>query len=125
MDRASACGMLNEILDNVPSHQVVLIDEETTFSDPDEPVRHMNTMIRTGPGSAASDVGPFPNRILDMHRSKMLAWPDEMKVDIKIHPRRRPYVDTKEEILMFQKAGGRGDHKVCVGASLLSDKIAK
>ena len=125
MDSASACGMLNDMLGSLPWHQMVLIDEETTFSDPDEPVRDMNTLIRIRPGSAESDVWPFPSRILDMHRSKMLAWPDKMKVDIKIHPRRRPYVDTKEEILMFQKDGGRREHKVCVGASLLSDKIAK
>ena len=70
------------------------------FSDPDEPVRHMNTMIRIRPGSAEFDVWPFPNRILDMQRSKMLAWPDEMQVEIKIHPRKRPCVDAMEEILM-------------------------
>ena len=96
MDSVSARRMLNEISDNVPSHQVVLIDEETTFFDPDEPVRHLNTMIRTGLGSAEFDVWPFPNRILDMQRSKMLAWPDAMQVEIKIHLRKRPCVDAMQ-----------------------------
>ena len=42
----------------------------------------MNIMIRTGPVRAASDVGPVPHRILDTLRSKILAWPGELKVQV-------------------------------------------
>ena len=70
-------------MDSLPSHRRALTDEEPTFSDLWERVRHMKIMIRIGLGSAESDVWPLRNRILDMHRSMILAWPDELKVKVE------------------------------------------
>ena len=69
MDIATPRRMLNEVLDD------------------SERVHLMKIMITIRPRSAQSDVWPLRNSILDMHRSKILGCPHELKVKIEIHPK--------------------------------------
>ena len=51
MDSADAKQLLDDIFDGLPAHRRKVIDEEITYSDLSERVRHLKIMIRIKPGS--------------------------------------------------------------------------
>ena len=58
--------------------------------------------------------------------SKMFGWPDELKVKLDIHPKRRPKIDEMGKILRwFRKMGVWGEKKGLVESSLPVGKVGK
>ena len=43
------------------------------------------------------------NRILDMHRTGMVGWPEKSKVHVGVNPRKKPYVTEMGKLLRWLK----------------------
>ena len=60
-----------------------MIDEETTYDELSERVRHLNIVIKTKSGSGEQDVWQIRNSILDMHRMGKVGWVENLRVQVK------------------------------------------
>ena len=67
-----------------------MIDEETTYDELSERVRHLKILIKSG--LEEKDVWPIRSRILDMHRMGKTGWPEKLKVQVEVNPKKEPYV---------------------------------
>ena len=103
MDSADAKQQLDDIFDSLPAHRRKVIDEEITYSDLSEKVHHMKIMIRIKPGSEEKDVWPIRNRILDMHCVGKTGWPEKLKVQVEVNPRKKPNVTETGKLLRWLK----------------------
>ena len=57
---------------------------------------HLKIMIKIKAGSDERDVWPIRKRILDMHRVGKTGWPEKLKVQAEVNPRKKPYVTESE-----------------------------
>ena len=78
-----------------------MIDEEVTHSDLSERVHYLKIPIKIKPGCDERDVWPLRNRILDMHRTGMTGWPENLKVQVEVNPRKKPYVTEMGKLLRW------------------------
>ena len=92
MDSMAAIKLVEGIITSLPKHGRAVIDEEVTHSDLSERVRHLKILIKIKPGCDERDVWPIRTTILDMHRTGMLGWPEKLKVQVEMNPRKKPYV---------------------------------
>ena len=60
-------------------------------------------MIKIKPGSEERDVWPIRKRILDMHRVGKTGWPEKLKVQVEVNPRKEPYVTEMGKLLRWLK----------------------
>ena len=67
--------------------------------------RKMETMMDSATARKVvdCDVRPLRNRILDMHRTGMTGWPEKLKVQVEVNPRRKPHVIEMGRLLMWLK----------------------
>ena len=103
MDSMAARKMVEGIITNLPTHRRAVIDEEVTYSDLSEKMRHWKILMKMKPGCDERDVWPVKNRILDMHRTGMLGWPEKLKVQVELNPRKKPYVTEMGKLLRWLK----------------------
>ena len=92
MDSADAKKLLDDTIESLRAHRRVVIDEDITYSDLNERVRHMEIMLRIKAGSDERDVWPIRKKILDMHRVERTEWPEKLKAQVGVNPRTKPYV---------------------------------
>ena len=57
-----------------------------------ERVHHLKMLIKIKPRCDEGEVWPIRNRILDMHRAGMSGWPEKLKVQVRMNPRKKQYV---------------------------------
>ena len=89
-----------------PAHRREIIDEGVTFSDLGERVLHMKIVIKIKKETEERDVCPVRNRILDMHRTGQTGWPEKLKVQVDVNPKKKPYVtENGEAVTLAQKNG--------------------
>ena len=103
MDSAHARRLLGDIIESLPAHRRALIDEGITYSDLSERVHHLKIMIRKKAGSDERDVWPIRNTRLDMHRMEKTGWPEKLKVQGEVNPRKKPYVTEMGKLLRWLK----------------------
>ena len=90
MDSMAARKLSEGIITSLPTHRRAVTDEEATYSDLSDRVHHTEIWIKVKPGCDARDVWPVRNRTLDMHRTAMLGWPEKLKVQVEMNPRKKP-----------------------------------
>ena len=66
-------------------------------------MHHLKIMIRIKPGSEEKDVWPIRNRILDMHCVGKTGWPEKLKVQVEVNPRKKPNVTETGKLLRWLK----------------------
>ena len=99
IDSAPARRLVDGIITSLPTHRRAVIDEEVTYSDLSERVHHLKIMIRIKPGCDEWNVWLISNRILDMHRTGTVGWPDKLE----FNPREKPYLTEMGELLRWLK----------------------
>ena len=104
MDSANAKKLLEEIFENLPAHRRKVIDEETTYDDLSERVRHSKIVIKSKSGSEERDVWPIRNRILDMHRMGQAGWPDKLDFQLEVNPKKKPIVTEMGKFIKVNEA---------------------
>ena len=97
MDSMAAGKLVESIITSLPTHGRAVADEEVTYSDLSEGVHHLKILIRIKPGCDERDVWPVRNGILDVHRTGMLGWPEKLKVQVDMNPRKKPCVTEKRK----------------------------
>ena len=102
-DSADAKQLLDDIFHSLPAHRRKVIDYEITYSDLRDRVSHLKIMIRIKLGREEKDVWPIRNRILDKHRVGKTGWPEKLKVQVEVNPRKKPYVTEMGELLRWLK----------------------
>ena len=103
MDSVAARKLVEGIIMSLPTHRRAVIDEEVTYSDLSERVHQLKILIRIKPGCDERGVWPIRNRILEMHRTGMLGWPEKLKVQFEMNPRKKPKVTEMGKLLRWLK----------------------
>ena len=70
------------------THRRAVRDEEVTYSDLSDRVRHLKILIKIKPGCDERDVWVVGKRILEMHRIGMLGCLETLKVQVEMNPRK-------------------------------------
>ena len=78
-------------------------------------------MIKIKPGSEEKDVWPIRNRILDMHSMGKAGWPEQIKVQVEVNPKKKPYV-TEMQRMEEDSAAIREEVSIAVKSSKKNDE---
>ena len=96
----------SKILQNMLAHKREIIDEWVTFSDLGERVLHLKMVIKIKKETEERDVWPVRNRILEMHQTRQTGWPEKLKVQVEVIPKKKPYVTEMEKLFRWLKRNG-------------------
>ena len=99
MDSMGARKMVEGIITSLLTHRSAVRDEEVTYSDLSEKVHHLKILIKIKPGCDERGVWLIGNRIL----TGMLEWPEKLKVQVDMNPRKKPYVTGMGKLLRWLK----------------------
>ena len=102
MGRADARKLVDGIITSLPAHRRALIDEEVHYSDLSEMVHHLKIMLRIKSGCDERDVRPI-RKNLDMHRTRMFGWTENLKVQVEVNQRKKPYATEMVKLLRWFK----------------------
>ena len=83
-DIATARKIVDGIINSLPTHRRAVIDEELTYSDLSERVRHLKIIMKVRPGCSESEAWPLRNRTLEIHRAGVTGWPEKLKVQVTV-----------------------------------------
>ena len=123
MDSVGARKLVDGIITSLPAHRRAVIDEEVTYSDLSGRVHHLKIMLRIQSGCEERDVWPIRNRIMDMHRARMVGWPEKLKVQVVVNPRKKPYVTEMVKLLRwFKKMKRECIDRSGIGTALLNSE---
>ena len=95
--------MVEGIITSLLTHRSAVRDEGVTYSDLSEKVQHLKILIKIKTGCDERNVWLIGNRILDMRRAGMLGWPEKLKVQVDMNPRKKPCVTGMGKLLRWLK----------------------
>ena len=61
----------------------------------------MKIVIKIKKETEERAVWPVRNRILEMHQTRQTGWPEKLKVQVEVNPKKKPYVTEMEKLIRW------------------------